>query len=418
MALRDYSSASIWLGRALTGQIARRVYVSIILLMLFTTTVVRVYSYVLTHKSEQVVSGLSKLHIDVTTEEEVLQKIPYLTRDEWFSHVEPNAEVGNIDKGVGQWYSVTFSNEPSYMSFEKFALRFSNVEVTKEGHPRSWIFTAADLLGFRYIYFGASVMLLNGRVSSIRYGVSNEMVFPRQIGEIFSVTSVHARWAPYRSGFEVPSIDDENFLFDVAGSDRSVRVIFTPEASPASMSRVFQVNLSCFWGLFACRHVRQIAPLLWQDGNEIFAATLARLNSNEPCPDRILAGRAKYLPDTDISLLESTGFSAKSIGEGVYRTNGFVTHYKLIEVLQGRWSNSRESFWIGATIPYPGDYYRKLPNKGLQWVNAGERVLAFSNLTFDSCQIVSATASAISAVRNAIPAPRRQEDELVRGGLQ
>jgi hypothetical protein len=44
-------------------------------------------------------------------------------------------------------------------------------------------------------------------------------------------------------------------------------------------------------------------------------------------------------------------------------------------------------------------------------------VLAFSNLTFDSCQIVPATPSVLAAIRNAIPAPRRAEDELVRGLL-
>jgi len=301
MALHDYSSAGIWLGKALTGRIARRVYVTIILLLLFTTTLVRVYSYVLTRKSEQVITGLSKLHIDESTEEEVLRTVPYLTRGTPVRQVSPNAEIGNIDKGLEQFYYVTFSNEPGWMRFENFASRFSNVMYFKDGRQESWIITAADLLGFRYIYFAASVVLLNRRVSSIRYGVANELVFPRFIGTIVSVTSLHARWSPYRGTFEVPSTDDENFQFNVAGSDRSLRVIFTPESSPASTSRAFRVNLSCFWSLFGCRHVRQIAPLLWQDENKIFAATLARLNSNEPCPDRISRGE----PNTCLTLMSS-----------------------------------------------------------------------------------------------------------------
>ncbi len=85
-------------------------------------------------------------------------------------------DSGNVDKGVGQWYNVTFSDGPSWMSFENFASRFSNVEYLKDGPPRSWIVTAADLLGFRYIYFGSSVVSLNGRLSSIRHGVANELV--------------------------------------------------------------------------------------------------------------------------------------------------------------------------------------------------------------------------------------------------
>ena len=52
------------------------------------------------------------------------------------------------------------------------AWRFSSVEYSK-----SWIFTAADLLGYRYIGFGATVVLLDGKVSSIRYGIAGELVF-------------------------------------------------------------------------------------------------------------------------------------------------------------------------------------------------------------------------------------------------
>ena len=114
--------------------------------------------------------------------------------------------------------------------------------------------------------------------------------FPAGSRKHRSVDSAHARWAPHETSFEISSTDDESPQFHVGGDDGYLTVLFTSEASPALMSHVFHVHLRCFWSLFGCRHARQIAALLWQDKNSIEAATLARLNSNDPCPDRILAG--------------------------------------------------------------------------------------------------------------------------------
>jgi hypothetical protein len=123
------------------------------------------------------------------------------------------------------------------------------------------------------------------------------------------------------------------------------------------MSHVFHVHLRCFWSLFGCRHARQIAPLLWQDKNSIEAATLARLNSNDPCPDRILAGRVKYLLDMGVVLLESNGFKTESVNEEGLRVDENWTNYKLIEVLRGRSSKS----WESVRGQCHGPLSRKLP---------------------------------------------------------
>jgi hypothetical protein len=223
------------------------------------------------------------------------------------------------------------------------------------------------------------------------------------------------RWAPHETSFEVSSTDDESPQFHVGGDDRHLSVLFTSETSSALMAHVFDVHLRCFWSLSGCRHARQIAPLLRQDKNSIEVATLARLNSNGPCPDRVLAGRVKYLPDMDVVLLESAGFKTESVNEEGLRLDENWTNYKLIEVLRGRSSKSWESVRGSVTVPYPGDYQRSLPNMGLQWAKAGERVLVFSNLRFDSCRVVQATPSGLSVIRNAIPAPRRVEDARATG---
>jgi hypothetical protein len=128
----------------------------------------------------------------------------------------------------------------------------------------------------------------------------------------------------------------------------------------------------------------------------IEASTLSRLKSDRPCPDSILAERVRNLPDLNLVLLESTGFEDKSLNEDGQRVDEVWTNFKLVEVLRGRSDGSWASVRAGATIPYPGDYHRTLPNTGLLWAKKGERVLAFSNLYFDSCRMVPATGSAIS----------------------
>lgn len=417
MALRDHFEASLWIGHALTGRPARRVYVTMVLLFLVATTVVRAYAFVLTRRIQAVIYGLSKLRIDETTEEELVRTVPYLVRGNWDGRVVRTVELGNVDTGVERGYYISISNQANWMKFENFAWNVSSFKSTKDGRQRGWVFALADWFGYRYLGFGARVILLDGRVSSIEYGIENRLVFPQVFGSIVSVASAHARWAPHETSFDVSSTDDESPQFHVGGDDRHLAVLFTSEASPALMSHVFRVQLSCFWGLIGCRHARQIAPLMWQDKNSIEVATLARLNSNDPCPDRILEGRMKYLLDMGVVLLESTGFKTQSVNEERLRVDENWTNYKLIEVLRGRSSKSWESVRGSVTVPYPGNYRRSLPNMGLQWVEAGERVLVFSNLHFDSCRVVPAKPSGLSVVRNTVPAPRRAEDGQVTGLL-
>jgi hypothetical protein len=415
MSLRDYFPTTVRIGQALTGRTARRIYLAFVVLPLVLTAVIRVRSFMYTRKIQAVIAGLSKLQIDETTEEEVAKTVPYLVRGTRDRNVERSVEVGDVDRGVVRGYYFVISNDLDWMRFESFAVRFSDPIYWKDRPPTGWIFTIADLLGYRYVYFSAGVTLLDGKVSGIGYGVGNKLEFPRELANIVSVASAHGYWAPHQHGFEVSSTKDESPSFDVQGNDRWLRVSYSADTSPKLRSHLFRVDLNCFWGPIGCRHPRQIAPLLWEDENEIEATTIARLQSNDPCPDRILAGRVRYLPDVDISLLEPTGYGSKSVNEEGLLVNEIWTHYKVIEVVRGRPSNSWESVKSSATIPYPGDYFRRLPNMASRLNNPGGKVLAFSNINFDSCRLVPATPSALSIVRNAIPAPRRAEDEAVAG---
>ncbi|MGA8072710.1 MAG: hypothetical protein WB995_04500 [Candidatus Acidiferrales bacterium] len=413
MALRGHFPATAWLARAFTGRIARRIYLAIVALIFTASAVARVRAFVLTRKMHAVIQGVSKLRIDETSEDEVLRTVPYLVRGDWSRQVQRTAETGDVDEGIEHAYFVKISNARDWLAFANFAGRFSRMEITRDGFPKSWICSVADLLGYRYVGFTATVIVLNGKVSSAGYGIANVLVFPEPLGLALSVKSIHGIWGPYRSAFRTSSTSDEAREFDVSGDDAHLRLRFASEASPQLISHAYQVNLSCFWSLLGCRHAQQIAPLLWQDKRAIDTATLARLKSSDPCPDRILAGRVKYLPDVVVSLLESNGSKHTSVDEEGHRDDEISTDYKIVEDLRGRSSGPWDSVRSRTTVPYPGDDSHTLPNPGLRWTKPGDKVLAFSSLGFDSCGFVLATPSALAAIRDAVPAPRRLEDELV-----
>jgi hypothetical protein len=415
MSTRNYFPASTRIAHALTGRIARRIYLTAFILLVVTTTVIRAHSLVLTIRIHRVIQGLEKVQIDETTEAELVSLVPQLVRSDKERQVRRSVEVDDVDTGTARFYYVSIGNDSSWMQFENFASRYSNVEYSKHGPPKSWIFTLADCFGYRYIGFGAMAVLLDGKVSSVQYGIAAELGFPRQA--VVSVRSAHSLWAPRQTGFEVRSTQDENLQFEVEGNDEQLWVLFTPEASAESKSQAFQVNLSCFWTISSCRHAQQISPVLWQDKKASEEATLARLKSANPCPETLAINRVKYFPDVNVEVLESTGFKIESVNEEGVRVDEIRTNYKSIQILRGRPrpSMALESVRSRATVPYPGDYSRTLPNMGPRWTEPGQRVLAFSNMTFDSCRFMPALASTISAIQNVSPAARRVEDEFAVG---
>jgi len=404
-----------WILRTFTGRIARRVYLVLVLALLAISTAARIYTLVLTRRMEAVIAGLSKLQIDKSTEEDVKRTVPYVMRWQWDGQLKRSPETSDIDIGFEQGYSVAISNESSWLKFGRLISPFEaccvNTTYTKDGYEHSWVLALTDLLGYRYVYFGASVVLLNGRVSSVSYGVQDRFGFPRQVGTILAVKSVHSVWESFRRGFRVSSTDDESPQFRVTGGEHSLGVSYAYDAPPELKAHAFKVELACFWSLRGCRMPRQIAALLSEDAERIQQDALARLKSTAPCPARIVAGRLRYLTDVSVSLIESEGL--RRVPTNMEGSLGIktVTDYKLIEVLRGFPVQSLKSVEVRSSVPFPGDYTKQLPNFGPQWPERGEQILLFSNHYFDSCQLVLAVPEAIAAVRNTKPSPKRLEDQ-------
>jgi len=90
-----------------------------------------------------------------------------------------------------------------------------------------------------------------------------------------------------------------------------------------------------------------------------------------------------------------------------------VVDFELKEAIRGKpegpWTNFRFRQYIPSPVPLKGE----IPNPfgGLN-PKPGDRFLYFSGANFASCRIVPATPSAESAVRMAVPGPKRAEDDI------
>jgi hypothetical protein len=319
---------------------------------------------------QAVIVGLSKLAIDKTSEEELLRTVPYLERSPWDAQIKQTPETGSVEPGQKRLYHVTFSNEQTWMKYAAFfrSLRicYSGARLTKEGYTEGCLFLVPDVLGYRYFSFDAFVTLLTGKVSSLGYGINDRLVFPYPLGAIVSVRSFHSIWQSHQTAFEVDSMADDRPQFRISGGEHGIGVTYAFDAPPESTKDAFQIDLSCFWALLGCRHARQLVPRLWKDKIDMEAATLARLQSADPCPSRIVAGRVRYLPDAGITLAESEGLRRIPVNVEDDDGVGTVTDFKLIEVLRPPRVASLTGVSGRPSLPYPGDYEKRIFNYGPQ----------------------------------------------------
>ncbi|MGC1490000.1 MAG: hypothetical protein WA798_01425, partial [Candidatus Acidiferrum sp.] len=70
------------LGRLLAGRAARIAFLTVVFLLLALSIAPRLNSYLMARKFQKVLVGLKTVRIDETTEEELLQQVPYLRRSE------------------------------------------------------------------------------------------------------------------------------------------------------------------------------------------------------------------------------------------------------------------------------------------------------------------------------------------------
>jgi len=188
MSVKTHFPLFSWFAHRRSGPWARRIYIVGILIVLCLNAAARLRSYFMAQRIQAVLHGLSEIRVDQTTEEQLLKTVPYLTRtkEDW--------KAGGI---VQRRYYAEISNDSD---------RLMSPAVL---HAR-WSGRLGYWFGYRYIDFGAGLLVQDGRVTSVGYGLSRQWVQPKAVGYIVSAKSVHGFWLPYRLGFEVTSQDDES----------------------------------------------------------------------------------------------------------------------------------------------------------------------------------------------------------------
>ncbi len=361
--------------------------------------------------------------MDRTTERQLLGAVPYLVLNDPTRPVLP---------GGNRYYRVDISNSDYYYGWTRWVpeplLSFWPVHaefpVKDKWDLLSFPFKVAYVLGWRHLSFSASVTVLNGTVSSTWYDIEPDVLISYPLSYFVVARSAHG-FSRDQGDRPIPvhSTDDQSpeYRFGIVagefstltGADSAIGVAYTADAPREAIHHAFQIDLRCYWGLRGCDSVRQVAPLLWKDRQAIEHATAARLRSAYPCPDWILAGRVRYLPDLNVALLQVVRSRSEELNDEGNRSEDIVTDYQLKEAIRGKpegpWTDIRHSW----TIPWPSSPSGEIANPVQpSYTKPGDRFLYFSGATFDSCRIVRATPSAENAIRTAVPAPRRAEDDI------
>jgi hypothetical protein len=381
--------------KTLSGRWARRVFLTILLLLMVISTASRLRAYLLARKIEAVLHGLSVIRLDETTEEELRKMIPFLTEKDWkgpdFSYRSYYVHISNDSDGLPWPYGLTHS----------YALAV-------------WLGRIGELLGYRYISFDASLLVQDGKVTQADYGLANQWMRPQApgyVGYIVTARSVHGFWLPGNLG--VSSVDDYSPQYRLTRWGSDLAVIYS-DASPVVTKRIFDLDLSCFWGLHGCTDAAEIAPQISQDVETIQKATYRQLIS-EKCPDSIIEGRMRYLPDMSVLLLEVTGSRRLEVNEEGGKVEDWFTDYNLKEAIRGKSFGSWKNVRFQRTIPSPTDPTRQIANQIWPETKIGQEVLYFGGLGFYSCRFIPATRSALDIVRNSPIPAKRPEDQIPRG---
>src|SRR5450432_1306532 len=376
-----------WIVRVLVGRWTRRICVAFLLFALCFTTAARLRSYFMTRRIEAVLRGLAELRVDRTTEDQLLKSVPYLERKDQDWQVP----------GVTQHrFYVGISNES-----DRFLPRILSF-------CPDWFIQLTYWLGYRYLGFDASVWTENGRVSRVSYGLARNWARPVQFSYIVSAKSVHGFWYP--SGLELTSEDDESPQYRPTGNQHGLQVTYTYDAPADLIERAFRLDLSCFWNLTGCDDAREIAPAIWHDVEAIQASALDRLRRGK-CPDSIIEGRMRYLPDLSVFLLEVAGSRRIEVKEEGGMAEEWLTDYQLKEKIRGHSSESWKNVRFRWKISAPGDPARTVATQVWPQPRIGSRVLYLGGLAFSSCWIIPATPSALELVHKIPAPPKRREDE-------
>src|SRR5689334_10095193 len=111
------SRTASWMWRTSLGRYARRLLFALMIILFLINVFTRDSMYILTRKMEAVITGLSNLEIDGSSEQDLVRTVPYLVRAPWEGQVKRTPETGEVDVGAVRAYYVRLSNETTWMKY-------------------------------------------------------------------------------------------------------------------------------------------------------------------------------------------------------------------------------------------------------------------------------------------------------------
>ena len=165
--------------RSLTGGNARRIYLALVLSLIIFSMGVRFRSYLLTRKVQAVLSGLAKVRVDQTTEQQLLETVPGLVKvgryqqDGSTAERSYHVEISNLSEILRLESLPVYPFPPS----KRWSYRPLVGDPQEKWDAMVWAQKAAYLLGWRFLGFVAWARVLDGRVSAIGYAIDPDAFF-------------------------------------------------------------------------------------------------------------------------------------------------------------------------------------------------------------------------------------------------
>jgi hypothetical protein len=139
----------------------------------------------------------------------------------------------------------------------------------KLNYRQHWLFKIVYWLGYRNWGFSAYFEIRSHRVSRYEYALGvDDAEYPTN--DLVGVDVLGTDRASFPGDFAATSNYEEIEGFRVREPNNRYRktahIIFTPDAKPTDVKKVFDVRLDCLWNAQGCSTTRQLLPKLWKKG--------------------------------------------------------------------------------------------------------------------------------------------------------
>ncbi len=356
MGLARHFPTVMWMGRVASSRLARKVWLSLALLILTPVIVYRAHAAWFVWKVHRLLTSMSTLQVGRTTQEEVLTKIPglHLTKAE----------------GCDQGSSCFFLE----MRYWPFSLR---------GGHAAWY-------KFNY-WLGERLTILEVR-ASFEKGVLRRMSYFVQIDDgtlsypgviMAGVSSGPAEERAWTTKRDVsPEYWADRYF---KRPDTYLRVWFSPRASVEQVQHAFDIRLGCAleWG---CHKVDELLPTAIQDLQQVELAAAEWEKRADRCPLSILPGRARNV--AGIALVEVTAdLPVKPI------------KFKLLHRFKGN-TELRGDFLGGGV-----DEMQKRSGSEIKPLKPGTKLIWFADRRnyVENCYVMPSTDKAIRLIEDNLP---------------